>query len=113
MLCQMPGATPPTSSVPFPNILSCCLQADYLANLGINAVELLPVFEWDELEFQRQKNPRDHMVGKWAIRDGQYSSGCLGSACFEVGKLELQRQENPRDHMVGGWAVCGRQYSLR
>lgn len=33
-------------------------KADYLASLGINAVELLPVFEWDELEFQRFKNPR-------------------------------------------------------
>lgn len=30
--------------------------------LGINAVELLPVFEFDELEFKRFPNPRDHMV---------------------------------------------------
>ena len=37
-------------------------QAKYLADLGINAVELLPVFEYDELEFQRSPNPRDHMV---------------------------------------------------
>ena len=33
--------------------------------LGINAVELLPVFEYDELEFQRSPNPRDHMVNIW------------------------------------------------
>ena len=33
--------------------------------LGINAVELLPVFEFDELEFQRIANPRDHMVNIW------------------------------------------------
>lgn len=33
--------------------------------LGINAVELLPVFEYDELEFQRIPNPRDHMVNIW------------------------------------------------
>jgi len=40
-------------------------KAQYLADLGINAVELLPVFEYDELEFQRTKNPRDHMVNIW------------------------------------------------
>ncbi|KAL5145311.1 Isoamylase 3, chloroplastic [Glycine soja] len=34
----------------------------HLLELGINAVELLPVFEFDELEFQRRPNPRDHMV---------------------------------------------------
>ena len=33
--------------------------------LGITAVELLPVFEYDELEFQRIPNPRDHMVNIW------------------------------------------------
>lgn len=34
-------------------------------DLGINAVELLPVMEYDELEFQRSPNPRDHMVNIW------------------------------------------------
>ncbi|CAL5384036.1 unnamed protein product [Camellia sinensis] len=33
----------------------------HLLELGINAVELLPVFEFDEFEFQRRPNPRDHM----------------------------------------------------
>ena len=33
--------------------------------LGINCVELLPVLEYDELEFQRSPNPRDHMVNIW------------------------------------------------
>jgi hypothetical protein len=28
-------------------------------------VELLPVFEYDELEFQRWDNPRQHMVNVW------------------------------------------------
>ncbi|KAL3138098.1 Isoamylase 3, chloroplastic [Trebouxia sp. C0009 RCD-2024] len=37
----------------------------HLVELGINAVELLPVFEYDELEFQRTPNPRDHMVNIW------------------------------------------------
>jgi isoamylase len=36
-----------------------------LRSLGINAVELLPIFEFDELEFQRFPNPRDHMVNTW------------------------------------------------
>ncbi|KAL6511627.1 Isoamylase 3, chloroplastic [Orobanche gracilis] len=34
----------------------------HLVELGVNAVELLPVFEFDEMEFQRRPNPRDHMV---------------------------------------------------
>lgn len=41
------------------------LQLDHLTNLGVNAVELLPVFEYDELEFQRWRNPREHMVNVW------------------------------------------------
>ncbi|KAG2497653.1 hypothetical protein HYH03_004392 [Edaphochlamys debaryana] len=40
-------------------------KAKYLQSLGINAVELLPVFEWDELEFRRSQNPRDHMTNVW------------------------------------------------
>ena len=41
------------------------LQIPHLKELGITAVELLPVFEYDELEFQRSPNPRDHMVNIW------------------------------------------------
>ena len=41
------------------------MQIPHLVELGINAVELLPVFEYDELEFQRIPNPRDHMVNIW------------------------------------------------
>ncbi|KAK9107096.1 hypothetical protein Syun_023107 [Stephania yunnanensis] len=37
----------------------------HLLELGINAVELLPVFEFDELEFQKRPNPRDHMINTW------------------------------------------------
>lgn len=40
-------------------------KAQYLADLGVTAVELLPVFEWDEFEFQRTPNPRDHMINIW------------------------------------------------
>lgn len=38
------------------------VKIPHLLELGINAVELLPVFEFDEFEFQRRPNPRDHMV---------------------------------------------------
>ncbi|XP_011626408.1 isoamylase 3, chloroplastic isoform X2 [Amborella trichopoda] len=37
----------------------------HLLELGINAVELLPVFEFDEFELQRHPNARDHMVNTW------------------------------------------------
>ncbi|XP_057470073.1 LOW QUALITY PROTEIN: isoamylase 3, chloroplastic [Actinidia eriantha] len=37
----------------------------HLVELGINAVELLPIFEFDELEFQRRPNPRDHLINTW------------------------------------------------
>lgn len=37
-------------------------QIPHLVELGVNAVELLPIFEFDEFEFQRMKNPRDHLV---------------------------------------------------
>ncbi len=37
----------------------------HLKALGVTCVELLPIFEYDELEFQRSANPRDHMVNVW------------------------------------------------
>ncbi|CAN6273415.1 unnamed protein product [Urochloa humidicola] len=37
-------------------------EIPHLLELGINAMELLPVFEFDELEFKRFPNPRDHMM---------------------------------------------------
>jgi isoamylase len=40
-------------------------KVEHLKKLGVNAVELLPVFEYDELEFQRGKNKRDHMINIW------------------------------------------------
>ncbi|KAK9845743.1 hypothetical protein WJX81_001229 [Elliptochloris bilobata] len=50
------------------------LQAkiDHLVELGVNAVELLPVFEYDELEFQRTPNPRDHMVNIWGYSHASF-----------------------------------------
>ncbi|PKA50787.1 Isoamylase 3, chloroplastic [Apostasia shenzhenica] len=40
-------------------------EIPHLLQLGVNAVELLPVFEFDEMEFQRHPNPRDHMINTW------------------------------------------------
>ena len=51
----------------FKLILLLAYQIPHLLELGINAVELLPVFEFDELEFQRRPNPRDHMVNQKSI----------------------------------------------
>uniref|UniRef100_A0A1D1Z135 isoamylase n=1 Tax=Anthurium amnicola TaxID=1678845 RepID=A0A1D1Z135_9ARAE len=44
----------------------------HLLELGINAVELLPVFEFDEFEFQRFPNPRDHMINTWGYSTINY-----------------------------------------
>lgn len=40
-------------------------KVPHLLEMGVNCVELLPVFEYDELEFQRRPNPRDHMTNVW------------------------------------------------
>lgn len=40
-------------------------KVEHLKTLGVNVVELLPVFEYDEMEFQRLRNPRDHMINTW------------------------------------------------
>ncbi|XP_026434428.1 isoamylase 3, chloroplastic-like [Papaver somniferum] len=52
-----------------PNIrgsyLGLIKKIPHLLDLGVNAVELLPVFEFDEFELQRRSNPRDHMINTW------------------------------------------------
>ncbi|GLT73053.1 hypothetical protein SLA2020_449390 [Shorea laevis] len=47
----------------------------HLLELGINAVELLPVFEFDEFEFQRFPNPRDHMTNTWEMVKALHGAG--------------------------------------
>ena len=63
------------------------MQIPHLVELGITAVELLPVFEYDELEFQRSSNPRDHMVNIWGYSHlsffapmSRFGSGAKGPA---------------------------------
>ncbi|XP_047325584.1 isoamylase 3, chloroplastic isoform X2 [Impatiens glandulifera] len=60
----------------------------HLLELGVNAVELLPVFEFDELEFQRRPNPRDHMINTWGYSTinffapmSRYASAGEGGPC--------------------------------
>ena len=64
----------------------------------MNAVELLPVFEYDELEFQRSKNPRDHMVNIWGYSHAsffapmsRFGSGGAGPAAAARELKELVR----------------------
>ncbi|CAI9259742.1 unnamed protein product [Lactuca saligna] len=68
----------------------------HLLELGINAVELLPVFEFDEFEFQRRPNPRDHMINTWGYSTinffapmTRYASGGGGpiAACLEFKQM--------------------------
>ncbi|KAK6246015.1 hypothetical protein SCA6_009105 [Theobroma cacao] len=68
----------------------------HLLELGINAVELLPVFEFDEFEFQRRPNPRDHMINTWGYSTinffapmSRYTSGGGGavSASWEFKEM--------------------------
>lgn len=39
-------------------------------------MELLPVFEWDELEFRRSSNPRDHMTNVWGYSHINFMAPC-------------------------------------
>ncbi|CAN6466920.1 unnamed protein product [Victoria cruziana] len=68
----------------------------HLLELGVNAVELLPVFEFDEFEFQRHPNPRDHMINSWGYSTmnffspmSRYASGGGGpyAAALEFKKM--------------------------
>ena len=45
--------------------LGLAAKIPHLVSLGVTAVELLPVFEFDELEFARTPNPRQHLVNTW------------------------------------------------
>jgi pullulanase/glycogen debranching enzyme len=62
-------------------------QAEYLSSLGVNAVELLPVFEYDELELQRWRNPRDHMVNVWGYSHLSFMSPMTRLATPGIGPV--------------------------
>lgn len=74
-------------------------KVPHLVSLGINAVELLPVFEFDELEFQRSPNPRDHMVNVWGYSHlnffapmSRYAAGGAGPLAAAAEFKEMVRR---------------------
>ncbi|RYR47540.1 hypothetical protein Ahy_A07g033472 isoform B [Arachis hypogaea] len=64
----------------------------HLLELGINAVELLPVFEFDELEFQRRPNPRDHMINTWGYSTINFFSPMSRYASAGGGPVNASRE---------------------
>ncbi|XP_073122191.1 isoamylase 3, chloroplastic isoform X2 [Henckelia pumila] len=64
----------------------------HLVELGINAVELLPVFEFDEMEFQRRPNPRDHMINTWGYSTVNFFAPMSRYASNGGGPLNASRE---------------------
>ncbi|XP_011098801.1 isoamylase 3, chloroplastic isoform X2 [Sesamum indicum] len=64
----------------------------HLLELGINAVELLPVFEFDEMEFQRRPNPRDHMINTWGYSTINFFAPMSRYASNGGGPLNASRE---------------------
>ncbi|KAK3230950.1 hypothetical protein Dsin_002831 [Dipteronia sinensis] len=64
----------------------------HLLELGINAVELLPVFEFDEFEFQRRPNPRDHMINTWGYSTINFFAPMSRYASGGGGPLKASRE---------------------
>ncbi|KAL0281950.1 UNVERIFIED_CONTAM: Isoamylase 3, chloroplastic [Sesamum angustifolium] len=68
------------------------LKIPHLLELGINAVELLPVFEFDEMEFQRRPNPRDHMINTWGYSTINFFAPMSRYASNGGGPLNASRE---------------------
>lgn len=64
----------------------------HLLDLGINAVELLPVFEFDEFEFQRRPNPRDHMINTWGYSTINFFAPMSRYASAGGGPIKASRE---------------------
>ncbi|KAI4375086.1 hypothetical protein MLD38_012996 [Melastoma candidum] len=64
----------------------------HLLDLGVNAVELLPVFEFDEFEFQRRKNPRDHMINTWGYSTMNFFAPMSRYASSAGGPVSASRE---------------------
>ena len=69
-------------------------RADHLASLGVTAVELLPVFEYDELEFQRlgSSYPRSHLINAWGYSHLSFMSPMSRFGTTGCGPVEAARQ---------------------
>ena len=72
----------------------------YLKELGVNCIELLPVFEFDELEFVQYDDPRItnywgySTVGFFAPKAGYASSAKMGLSCDEMKNMVKQLHRN-------------------
>lgn len=64
----------------------------HLLELSVNAVELLPVFEFDELEFQRHPNPRNHMINTWGYSTINFFAPMSRYASAGGGPLNASRE---------------------
>ena len=81
------------------SFLGVAAKAAHLKALGVNAVELLPVFEYDELEFQRDANKRDHMTNIWGYSHitffapmSRFAAGGAGAAAAAREFKEMVRE---------------------
>lgn len=64
----------------------------HLLELGINAIELLPVFEFNEMELQRRPNPRDHMINTWGYSTINFFAPMSRYASSGGGPLKASRE---------------------
>jgi isoamylase len=79
------------------SFLAIADKVQHLVDCGINAVELLPVFHFDEMEFQRDKNPRDHMLNTWGYSTMSFFAPMVVYASEGAGP---QAASNEFKHMV-------------
>jgi len=79
----------------------------HLKDLGVTCVELLPIFEYDELEFQRSPNPRDHMVNVWGYSHINFFAPMsrFGSGGGGPAKAALEFKELVKDLHANGIEV--------
>jgi len=84
--------------------LGLAAKLDHLVDLGVNAVELLPVHEFDEMEFQRSPNDRMHMVNTWGYSTlgffapmTRYAAAGAGPRAAALQFKEMVRQCHAKD----------------
>lgn len=63
-------------------------QIPHLVEMGVTAVEILPVFEYDELEFQVQ----------WTSRTRLFANTCCSTRCYHLLLLQVHPGVQPRSH---------------
>ena len=86
-------------------LIQAVLQIPHLVELGINCVELLPVLEYDELEFQRSPNPRDHMVNIWGYSHISFMAPMARFAAGGKGVCPCGQGQECADILHCSWAA--------